>query len=155
MYGHTRSNPHRNVFSDRRGRGEYKSEGYGHNGGGLLVCAKRMTPQKSINVKCKQWNLLGLTSLAGDAIMYILIFTGVHPQAVMETGMDIFVEQVGEVSDEFYFNENRGSGERYPGEPTYNFQRKDTPCLIRWIPKGSITSEMLVDIVESLGLLKS
>ena len=86
--------------------------------------------------------------------MCVLIFAGVRPQAVMETGMDIFVEQVGEVSDEFYFKNNSGPGKRYPGGPTCNFQGKDIPCLIRWSPKGSITSEILVDIISTLDHLE-
>ena len=80
-----------------------------------------MTPQKTINVKCKRWNVLGLTSLAGDAVMCVHIFSGVRPQAVMEIGMNIFAEQVEKVSDEFYFENNSGPGKRYPGGPTFNF----------------------------------
>lgn len=64
-------------------------------------------------------------SLAGDMVMCVLIFAGVHPQAVMEAGMDIC-----------------------------NFQGKDIPCLIRWSPKGSITSEILVGIISTLDHLE-
>ena len=61
-----------------------------------------MTPKIKINTKDKRWTLLGLTSLNGGAVMCIVIFAGKREHAIYETGMDVFAEQVGEVSDEFF-----------------------------------------------------
>ena len=77
-----------------------------------------MEVRKKINTKEKRWTLLGLTSLNGEPVMCIIIFAGIREQAIYETGMDIFCEQEGVVSDEFYFKNNSGPGKRFPGGPT-------------------------------------
>ena len=59
-----------------------------------------MEPQKKINTKDKHFTLLGLTALNGDPVMCVIIFAGMQEQAVVETGMDVFADQEGEVSDE-------------------------------------------------------
>ena len=134
--------------------GNTSQKGDGHIGGKLLVCAKGMTPQIKINTKDKRWTLLGLTSLNGAAVMCIIIFVGVREQAIYETGMDIFAEQIGEVSDEDFFANNSGTNKRYPGGPTCTFQGKEVPCLTRWSPNGSITSAILIDILATLDYIK-
>ena len=107
-------------------------------------------PQKMINTKDAHWTLLGLTSLNGDAVMCIIIFAGVRESAVVETGMDIFAQQEGDVSDKDYFKKNTGVGKLYPGGPTCVFQGTEIPCLTRWSPSGSITADILVDILASM-----
>ena len=74
------------------GGGTTSQKGDEHIGGELLVCPKGTTPQKTINTKSKTWTLLGLTALSGDCAMCVLIFSGKRPQALWETGMDIFAE---------------------------------------------------------------
>jgi len=86
--------------------------------------------------------------------MCVIIFAGIQSQAVVETGMDIFAEQEGEGSDDNYFKNNNGENKQYPGGPTCNFQGTEVPCLMRWIPKGSITSAILIDILATLDHLK-
>ena len=130
--------------------GNTSQKGDGHMGGKLLVCAKGMVPQTKANTKDKHWTMLGLTALNGQPVMCIIIFAGKREQAIVETGMDIFAEQVGEVSDKDYFANNSGTGKRYPGGPTCDFRGKKVPCLTRWSPKGSITSDILIDVLASL-----
>ena len=84
------------VWNDVSGRRYNKEDSF-------RCMAPHNLTHKTINMKCKQRTLLGLISLASNSVMCVLIFAGVRPQAVMETGMDIFAEQVGDVSDEFYF----------------------------------------------------
>ena len=80
--------------------GSTSQKGDGHIGDELLICAKGMEPQKKINTKDKHFTLLGLTALNGDPVMCIIIFAGKQEHAVVETGMDVFADQEGEVSDE-------------------------------------------------------
>ena len=68
--------------------------------------------------------------------------------------MDIFAEQEGEVSDDDYFKKNSGKNKRYPGGSTCIFQGIEVPCLTQWIPKGSITSAILINMLATLDHLK-
>jgi hypothetical protein len=86
--------------------------------------------QKKASTKDKHWTLLGLTSLNGDPVMCVLILAGVRKNLIYECGMDIFAEEIGEVTDDDYFAKNCGKGKKYPGGPTCVFQGKEVPCLV-------------------------
>ena len=109
---------------------------------------------RETNTKDKHWALLGLTSLNGDPVMYVIIFTRIRSQDVVETGIDIFEEQEGEVSNDDYFKKISGENKRFLGGPTCIIQGIEVPCLTRWSPKGSITSVILIDILVTLDHLK-
>ena len=146
---HNLTHPEMCVVMDEVG-GNTSQKGDGHIGGELLVCAKGMIPKKKVNTKDKHFTVLGLTALNGDAIMCVVIFAGIREQAVVDTGMDVFAQQEGEVSDDDFFINNSGKNKRFPGGPTCVFQGKEVPCLTRWSPKGSITAQILIDILHTL-----
>ena len=54
------------------------------------------------------------------------------------------------MSDPNYFANNSGPNKRFPRGTTCTFQENEVPCLTHWSPKGSITSEILVDILGTL-----
>ena len=58
--------------------------------------------------------------------------------------------QEGDVSDTYFFKNNSGAGKQFPGGPTCVFQGNEVPCLTRWSPKGSITVEILINILSTL-----
>ena len=58
--------------------------------------------------------MLELTALNGDAIMCVVFFAGIRDQAVVDTGMEIFVHQEGKVSDKDFFVKNRGANKQFP-----------------------------------------
>ena len=86
--------------------------------------------------------------------MCVVIFSGKRKNLLYKTGMDVFAEKIGDVTDDNYFYKNTGKEKRYPGGPTCSFQGKEVPCLTRWSPKGSITSDILIDILSTLDHLK-
>ena len=133
--------------------GNTSQKGDGHKGGQLMICAKDMVPQQKASTNDKHFTLLGLTALTGDPVMCVLIIEGKKMNALQECGMDIFAEKIGEMSDEIFFENNQGQGKRFPGGPTCVFQGKDIPCLVRFTQSGSITSEVLVDILATLDKL--
>ena len=49
-----------------------------------------------------------------------------------------------------YFQKEQRRNRKFPGGPTCTFQGKEIPCLTRWSPKGSITAEILIDILATL-----
>ena len=130
--------------------GNTSQKGDGSNGGELHICSVGMTPQQKACTKEKHFTLLGITALNGDPVMCVIIFAGKRENKLYECGMDVFAEQIGEVGDEDFFEKNSGKGKLYPGGPTCTFQGKIVPTLTRFSPKGSITTEILVDIVGTL-----
>ena len=51
------------------------------------------------------------------------------------------------------FPKNSGKVKHYTGGPTCVFKGKEVPRLMRWIPKGSITLVILIDMLATLELL--
>ena len=121
---HNLTHPEMCVVMDEVG-GNTSQKGDGHIGGELLVCAKGMIPKKKVNTKDKHFTVLGLTALNGDAIMCVVIFAGIREQAVVDTGMDVFAQQEGEVSDDDFFINNSGKNKKIQGGlPAYSKARK-------------------------------
>ena len=86
--------------------------------------------------------------------MCIVIFAGEIPNTLTETGLDLEAETFGCPTDADFFDQNSGPGKRFPGGPTCHFKGVDVPCLCRWSTKGSITAEILKDILETLDHLQ-
>lgn len=86
--------------------------------------------------------------------MCVVIMAGEKPKAEVETGIDVFVDAVGSVGDDDYFEKNSGKDKKYPYGPTCTVRGVKVLCLVRWSPKGSITSEILAEIYEVLDYLK-
>merc|ERR1740124_632598 len=82
------------------------------------------------------------------------MMAGENPKAEVETGINVFAEAVGSVGDNDYFEKNSGKDKKYPCGPTCTVRGVKVPCLVRWSPKGSITSEILADICGTLDYLK-
>ena len=119
----------------------------------MFVCGKGMIPKEKCTTNDKHWTLLGLTAFTGQPVMCIVIFAGEKASTILETGMDIFAQVIGNEKEDDFFDKNYGPGKLYPGGPTCEFKGKKIPCLVRWSPKGSITSEILVDILKTLDYL--
>ena len=82
--------------------------------------------------------------------MCICIFKGKNHQPDVELGFDPFVPINGKEGDKDYYERNIGDGKSFPGGPTCNFRGKDVPCFVRFFPSGSITAEILVEILKEL-----
>lgn len=137
------------IMMDEVG-GNISQNGDGSKGGERYVTGKGMVPQLKSNAKDKHYTLLELTTLSGDPVKCVVIFAGVRENRLWETGIDVFAETEGDVSDADYFQKNSGKNKRFHGGPTCTFQGKEVPCLTRWSPSGSITSAILVNILSTL-----
>ena len=81
----------------------------------------------------------------------VIIIAGVQQKLNVESGIDPFVtETFGNATDSDYFDRNFGPGKLFPGGPTCRFLGKDIPCMVRWTPEGSITSEILADALAHI-----
>ena len=125
-------------------------KGDGAVGGEKFVCDRGTSPKEKCSSKSKHWTLIGLTSLIGDPVMCICIFSGLNKLPLVEMGMDIFAETVGDVLKPVFFSKNMGPGKLYPGGSTCIFKGKEVPCLCRWTAKGGVDRSILKDIVKTL-----
>ena len=83
--------------------------------------------------------------------MCIMILSGIHPNVMVETGLDLTAETIGNAKYDDFFEEKKSVKEnKFPGSPKCEFKGKKIPCLCIWIKKGSITSDILTDILETI-----
>ena len=116
--------------------GNTSQKGDGLVGGELLLTEPGQVAQRTISTKNKHYTLLGLTLLTGQPLMCVLIMAGDTPKTEVETGIDIFAQQIGVPTDRDYVLNNTGEGRRFPGGPTCKVRGVDVPCFIRWSTKG-------------------
>ncbi len=82
--------------------------------------------------------------------MCVLIIEGNLPNGAIEDGLDIQVQLNGKTTDSDFILKNSGKGEHFPGGPECMYCGKTVPALVRWHETASITSEMLVEILQTL-----
>ena len=125
-------------------------KGDGHVGGRKVMCEKHCTPQEQVQHKEKHFTLLGFTALTGEPVLCLIIIAGVREELSVETGIDPTAKIVGNLTNDDFFDKNFGPGKLYPGGPTCNFKGKEIPCMVRWSPKGSITSPILAEALAHI-----
>jgi len=140
------------VADDVGGNTSQKDDG--KIGGEQWLTESDTIPQRKISTKNKHYTVLGITLLNGKTLMYVVFMVGERPKAEVETGIDMFATVIGSVNDDNYFEKNTGEGKKNPCGPTCTVRGVEVPTLVRWSPKGSITSEILVDICATLDHLK-
>ena len=134
--------------------GNTSQKGDGHVGGELMVCEAGKTPQRKINTRSKHYTLLPITALNGEPVMCVIIFTGKKENALCETGLDLSAEFIGDPDDVDFFEKNSGEGRAFTGGPKCHFRGKDIACLCRWTENGSVTAEILRDILATIDALE-
>ena len=132
--------------------GNTSQKGDGHIGGQLLICGKGETPQKSISIRSKHYTIMGITAFNGMVVMCVIIFAGLRPNALYETGFDPDADMIGNELDDDFLEKNTGKGKIFPCGPTCHFNGKDIPCFCAWSKNGSVTSQILADILAELDL---
>ena len=118
-------------------------------GGALYACERGTNAQNKVQHSNTHFTLLGFTTLSGEPVLCLVIITGVQEALNVESGIDpFFTETYGETSDVDYFDKNFGHGKLFPGGPICKFNNKEIPCMVRWTPKGSITSQILAEALQ-------
>jgi hypothetical protein len=114
--------------------------------GGTQYCVGHGT---KANIKSStnggRFTLIGLTAASGDAVMCIIIFAAEELSYGQRMGHDIKAD----CNIEGSVRDNSGPGKA--GAPTCQFWGKDVPALIACSPKGSITSDILKEILKRTG----
>ena len=88
----------------------------------------------------------------GMILMCIIIFAGLRPNALYETGFDPDAEMFGNKLDHEFLEKNTGKVKVFPCGPTCHFNGKYIPCFCAWSKNGSVTSHILADILAELDL---
>ena len=141
---HTLDHPHYCLVVDEVGS-NLSQKGDGHVGGQKYVCARGAIPQVKVQHSERHFTLLGFTALSGEPVLCLIIISGVREHLNIETGIDPTKPILGDVNDENFIEQNFGPDKLFPGGPTCQFNGKEIPCMVRWSPKGSITSQILAD----------
>ena len=134
--------------------GNISMKGDGHAGGRLYLAAKGRVAYRKYCKADRKFTLIGLTSLTGQPVMCIVIIQGTMHNRAAEVGIDVTVQPNGNPTDADFFIKNSGPGKYFPGGPVCHFRGKDIPPLVRWSESGSITSEILADVLKTLDTLQ-
>ena len=125
--------------------------GDSHIGGQKYQCEKGMIPQiKASHSNERHFTTLGFTSLSGEAALCLIIIAGIKELYEIETEIDIEADAIGEPSDLVYFEKNRDKNHMFPMGSECVYKGKTIPCLVRWSPIDSITSQILRDAIYTL-----
>ena len=84
---------------------------------------KRDGATRKINTKDKHYTLLRITALTGDPVMCMVIFSSIQLNLMVETGLDIMAETIGNATDDNFF-EKKWQREKNLGGPTCKFKGK-------------------------------
>ena len=98
--------------------------------------------------------MIGLTALTGVPVMCIIIIEGKRPNGSIEAGIDITIKPEGGPSDHDFILKNSGPGCYYPGGIECWYRGKKVPALIQWHVNGSITSQILVEMLQTIDSYK-
>ena len=132
----------------------------GHLGGTKFITRKGNNAVINATKKSKRFTCLGLTTLSGQPLMCVVIFEGKERNPVMESGIDMFHPLAKEFDGDIdesnidFFENNFGPGKLFPGGPVCEFEGISIPTMIRYSEKGSITGDILKDILLTLDHLK-
>ena len=146
---HVLDNPDMCLVVDEVGS-NLSQKGDGHVGGQKYICEKGAIPQIKVQHTEKHFTLLGFTALDGQPVLCVIIISGVREHLNVESGIDPTKEVEGDLNDEDFVEQNFGPGKLFPGGPTCNFRGQDIPCMVRWSPKGGITSQILADALAHI-----
>ena len=108
---------------------------------------------KKISTNNKKFNLIGLTALTGEPVMCAVVIEGKIPDRSVEAGIDIRVSPTGSFPDNDFVLKNCGNGKHFSGCPECSFQGKKVPVFICWNELVSITTEILVEMLQAIDAL--
>ena len=128
-------------------------KGDGHVGGQLMLVGKGQVPMKTISTNDKRFTLIGLIAFNGEPVMCILILEGKGPNPSIEAGIDIRISPNGSDSDPDFILKNCGNGKYFPGGPECTFRGKKVPAFVRWHESSSITTDILVQMLQTIDAL--
>jgi len=123
----------------------------GNVGGEKYLCGKQSRPQQRAATKDTHFTVLGFTAATGEPVMCAIIFAAKALQEQWKLGFDPFAKCIGGEND---IHLNIGEGKVYPQGPNCTFNGKNVPCFCCSSESGSITGELLIQMLQSMDALQ-
>ena len=118
------------------------------NKGDVKYLAQRGTQsRKACSISDAHWTTLGFTAENGEPVLCAIIFAGQSLSVEERLGIDLFAP-LPNFDNCLFHKDNYGRGSYFPGGPKCTFRGHRIPCYVTSTPKGSITSEVLRDILK-------
>ena len=118
--------------------------------GELYLTEKGRVPQKKISTRNRKFTMIGLTALTGVPIMCIIIIDGNRPDGSIKAGIDINIQPKVDSTDHDFILKNSGPGYYYPSVPECWYRGRKMPALNQWHESGSITSQIIVEMLQTI-----
>ena len=137
--------PDKLIFVDEVGSNTSTTKD-GHVGGEKFLCEANGRPQIKAATKDSHFTVLGFTSATGEPVMCAIIFAA---QAMCESwvlGFNASATWIGEDND--IRSNSGGLDKRHPQGPVCHVNGKTVPTFCCCSENGSITSELLVDMLR-------
>ena len=120
----------------------------GHVGGEKFLCRADARPQIKAATKDSHFTVLGFTAATGEPVMCAIIFSAKEMCASWVLGFNASAPWVGDDNDR---RANIGGlDKRYPQGPVCHFNGKTVPTFCCCSENGSITSELLVEMLRAI-----
>ena len=142
--------PDKLIFVDEVGSNTNTSKD-GNIGGEKFLCEVNTRPQIRVTTKDSHFTVLGFTTALGVPVMCSIIFAAKELHESWVLGFDATADWIG---DEQNIDANTGGiGKQYPMGPTCTFNNKTIPTFCCCSENGSITAELLVEMLKALDSL--
>ena len=122
----------------------------GSKGGQRFLTARGSQARKTSSTSDAHWTTLGFTASNGQPVMCAIIFASQTLSTEERLGIDIFAPMPSTDTNTMSSMEHHGPGKWFPGGPRCEFRGHKIPCYIGTSPKGSITSELLTDMLRRI-----
>ncbi|KAI2492615.1 hypothetical protein MHU86_21929 [Fragilaria crotonensis] len=137
--------PHKLVFVDEVGSNTSTTKD-GNVGGEKFLCEAAGRPQIKAATKDSHFTVMGFTAATGEPVMCAIIFEAMKMCPSWVLGLNASAPWIGEKKDK---RQNSGGiNKRYPMGPVCRFRGKDVPTFCCCSENGSITADLLVDMLK-------
>ena len=140
----------------------------GHMGGKKYVCAVDDQVKEVSTNSARHFTTIGLTALDGNPVICVVIVQGKKRDILVEAGIDLeYIIDDDNDDIQYAINDNElsveefnkllkhlGANNKHPGGPTCKFRGKDIPCMVRFTDSGSVTGNILIDMLKTLDKLE-
>jgi hypothetical protein len=120
----------------------------GHVGGEKFLCQADSRPQIKAATKDSHFTVLGFTAATGEPVMCAIIFSAKEMCTSWVLGLNASAPWVGDKNDR---RANTGGiNKQHPQGPVCHFNGKTVPTFCCCSESGSITSELLVEMLRAI-----
>jgi hypothetical protein len=141
--------PSKDIFVDEVGNNTSQAND-GNVGGEKFICTAGGQPQQQANMKDAHFTVLGSTSATGQPFLCSIIFACKELEPMMIQGLDPFATWERNDCD---VDKNTGPGKRHPQGPQCHFNGITVPCFCACSESGSITGELLAEMLRYIDKL--